>query len=170
MQYEKLNVYIQIATAIALLLGIGLVIYELRQTRDLASSNFQSETLLSRINSAHAVGGEYIADAIANACRSDADLSAKDIVVLGAYFEQLYVQAGRLHHLEASREFGIPVEVLLPFYYKKITDIPLGWDWLQNQFKSVPPTDRRYEFIESVLAEPKSEKCKIPLMEYANDA
>ena len=169
MQKDNLHNFVQVSTTLALLVGVALVVYELRQTRDLASSNFQSETLIARIAGFQAVGGESFADAIANVCTSTDSLSAKDLVVLDAYFDQHYFSAGRLNHLEQSGNFGIPLESLLPLYYRKITDIPMGWDWLQVKLETVPITDPRHKFITQVLEEGKAEKCRIPLLEFASD-
>ena len=91
MQKDNLHNFVQVSTTLALLVGVALVVYELRQTRDLASSNFQSETLIARIAGFQAIGGESFADAIANVCTSTDSLSAKDLVVLDAYFDQHYL-------------------------------------------------------------------------------
>ena len=122
------------------------------------------------MNAFQVIGGEHFPEAIANACISEANLTPKDLVVLDAYFEQLYMLAARVHHQEIAAEFGIPLDVLLPYYYGKITNIPIGWDWLQNKLELLPPTDQRHVVITSVLATGKSPKCSISLLEIAGNA
>jgi hypothetical protein len=86
---QNLANWVQILTGFALIVGLGLVIWELQQTRDVVFAQLTSDGYSDVTQQQTAVMGESAADAIAKACDAPESLTTKDLVVLDAYFGEL---------------------------------------------------------------------------------
>lgn len=86
--------WIQLITGVSVLIGLGLVVWELQQSRDAVLSQLSSEYFQIRAQERSAVFGEDAANALAKACNQPADLSESELVVLD------HVYGGRVAQIE----------------------------------------------------------------------
>ena len=89
MDSQKVADWVQIATGVALLVGLGLVVWELSQSRDVATAQLSSDGTDQYLQSAVPRMGENPAAALAKACHDPQSLSDEELVVLDAYFTVL---------------------------------------------------------------------------------
>ena len=98
MNIKNISDWVQIFTGIAVIVGLGIVVYELRQNREIAEVNV-AQVILGRSDSLRvAMIGESTADAFGKACQSPAELTQGEMVALIFYFQ---------------KELSGPTEVLL---------------------------------------------------------
>ena len=85
---EKLNDWVQIATGITLVLGLGFIIWELQQSREATISQLTSDGFVYAGQQNATIMGEDLALVIAKACEAPEDLTTSDLVVLEAHIEE----------------------------------------------------------------------------------
>ena len=103
MNKQKLSDLVQLLTALTLVAGIALVVWELRQSREFVSVDLVDRTLTEILESRRAKIGEDPLRAYARACNSE-DLSIQDKLVLENYF---FMQMALVVRINATyQEFG----------------------------------------------------------------
>jgi len=86
---EKINGLIQSATAIAIVLGLVLVIYELQQGREIAKVEQADAGFSGYASSVRSLIGDNGAEAFANACDNPDELSTEDMLIMVRVLEDL---------------------------------------------------------------------------------
>ena len=82
--------WVQITTSIAVLIGLGLVIWELQQSREITQAQLISDGYANMTQQSTAFIGEDAALAMAKSCTQPDNLTTEDLVVLHwVYFEIL---------------------------------------------------------------------------------
>ena len=86
MAETKVADWIQLVTGLAVVIGIGLVIWELKQAQQIAEAQiaFDSYALAVEINDA--IFGENAADVLAKACEAPTSLTSGEWVILDSYY------------------------------------------------------------------------------------
>lgn len=88
MDSQKIGNWIQIVSGIALILGLGLVIWELQQVRILTRAQLTSDNVSVSVASSSAVMGENAAEILAKACLDPGALSLHETTLLGYFYDQ----------------------------------------------------------------------------------
>ena len=88
MDSQKIGNWIQIVSGIALIVGIGLVIWELQQVRILTRAQLTSDNVSASVASNSAVMGENAAEILAKACLDPGTLSLHETTLLGYFYDQ----------------------------------------------------------------------------------
>ena len=78
--------WLQLAASLAVLVGLGLVVIELRQARAIAQGEIVSESFSIGGENVSAVMGENPARALARACLEPADLAPEEMLVVSFYY------------------------------------------------------------------------------------
>ena len=78
--------WFQLITNVAILFGLGLVVYELNQSKQLASAQFVIDDMARETSIQLAMMGEDPREALAKAALHPADLNERDVVALDAYY------------------------------------------------------------------------------------
>jgi len=79
--------WFQIVSNVAIIIGLGLVIYELNQSKQLAKAQFTIDNVARMTGIQLAVMSEDPREALAKAALHPADLDERDVVALDAYYE-----------------------------------------------------------------------------------
>ena len=132
MDHSKFNNLIQIATSIAVLIGLALVVYELNQTKNLVMTQLTSDGFISGIQSDMAVVGENPAKALAKACMEPEKLTAEDIILLDRLYAARITQVQRVKALQEMAEFGMTWEDLATSLLPYILSNDYGRMWWDN--------------------------------------
>jgi hypothetical protein len=82
MRQERLLDAVQLGTLVALLVGVLLVVWELRQTRDIARIQIAAAGSEQYSQRVQAMMGEESAAALARACDTPRELTTEDLIVL----------------------------------------------------------------------------------------
>jgi hypothetical protein len=83
--------WFQIITNAAILFGLGLVVYELNQSKQLASTQFTIDNLARETSIQLGMMGEDPREALAKAALHPADLNERDVVALDAYYQSIVI-------------------------------------------------------------------------------
>ncbi|MEM7217934.1 MAG: hypothetical protein AAF515_06180 [Pseudomonadota bacterium] len=123
---------IQIATGLALLLGLVLVFIELRQAKSLSLAELTSQAYSEAMADFRTVMGEDAAATIAKSCTNPDDLAPAEIVVLHAYYNSKIAQISRLRVLELVGDFGVPWKTIAPQQINEVVETEPGQRWFER--------------------------------------
>ena len=112
MNSQVLTNWIQVFTGIAVLVGLGLVVWELQQTRDLVRAQLVTDGYISRSDTQRTFLGESFASTYAKACFQPEELTDAELFQMTKYAE----------HLRS--------EVIRAQGYQDIGDYSVGWEQL----------------------------------------
>lgn len=140
MDSQKVADWVQIATGVALLVGLGLVVWELSQSRDVATAQLSSDGTDQYLQSVVVKMGENPAAAFVKACHDPQSLSDEDLVVLDAYFTILATVPLRAYNItdisglyeERWVDLARPV---FPLILRSVS----GRTWWANERRFYPP-------------------------------
>ena len=138
MNNTKLFNIIQIATGIAVVVGLVMVFVELRQAKSLSLAEITSQGYSEALADLRAVMGENPAPTIAKACYNPKAITPEEHLVLVAYYSSKIGQISRLRVLEAVAEFGVPWETAAPQVLIGVLDNDPGRIWFEQNLKNDP--------------------------------
>jgi hypothetical protein len=140
MDSQKISDWVQIVTGVAVLVGLGLVVWELSQSRDVAYAQLSSDGTDQYLQHAVPKMGENPATALAKACNDPHSLSDEELVVLDAYFTVIVAVPLRAYNI--TRRSGLYeaqwenlVRVMFPLILRSIP----GRTWWANEKAVYPP-------------------------------
>ncbi|MEQ8690580.1 MAG: hypothetical protein RIC89_07050 [Pseudomonadales bacterium] len=136
MSEEKLFNWIQIATGIAVVVGLIMVFIELRQAKSLSLAELTSEGYAEALADFRTVMGENPAPVIAKSCYEPANLAAEELIILNAYYNSKIAQVTRLRVLEQVADFGVPWEQVAQQQLLDVMATEPGRKWFENQARS----------------------------------
>jgi len=96
---EKLGNYVQIVSGIVLILGVVLVVVQLRQTETLTRAQLSADFWSMRINQAIAASGESPMRSYGKLCGSNDLLTIEDVMVLHNLFLQRFFLILQARHV-----------------------------------------------------------------------
>jgi hypothetical protein len=100
--------WFQIITNVAILFGLGLVVYELNQSKQLASAQFVIDNMASQTSIQLAMMGEDPREALAKAALHPADLNERDVVALDAYYQSIAIGWFTVRNFSQSAGIDVP--------------------------------------------------------------
>ena len=135
---RKIEFAIQLITGAAVLIGVILVIIELRQTRTLTFSQMSQERLAGAIEERSKVYGENLADVFEKSCLNPEALTVGEALIMHDYFENQVNHIMRVYLLQ-MHGVGFDTamanvdwtEAALQFVWN-IHRTPAGRAWLNN--------------------------------------
>ncbi len=130
---KKLSVesWVQMATGIAVIIGIGLVVYELEQTRQIAFTEMAQEAMSEITVRETTIAGENAAETLAKACFTPSELNEADKFVLDAVFSSQINFALRIKLLEDTGGINTIWRLNLRQAVDYITSFPQGVTWME---------------------------------------
>ena len=117
----RFNNWFQIVSNVAIILGLGLVVYELNQSKRVANGQMIDATA-SRMNDQYlAMMGEDPRDALVKAALHPGDLDEKDAVTLDAFYSSIVLGWGNLYYtsglLDVERRWRDGVQTQARMYF-----------------------------------------------------
>ena len=100
MRKQTLSSLIQITTGLAVVAGLALVIWELRQSREVAIAQLTSDGYGIGMQRTVAALGENPANALAKACENPEQIASDELVILDAHFQALVHEIMRAYRIE----------------------------------------------------------------------
>lgn len=159
MDNNKLFNIMQVATGIALLVGLVLVFVELRQAKELTLAELSSQGYAEGLAEFRTIMGENSAAVIAKSCIAPESLTPEEMVILSAYYSGRVAQVSRLRVLEFVAEFGVPWQTLAVQQLSGILDTEPGRQWFNRNLQQ----DSELFAIGQKIIE-GGEDCKNPLI------
>lgn len=141
---QKISEWVQIATGIAVLIGLGLVIYELRQTRDVALAQLSSDGFDHFQQRVIAEMGENPATTLAKLCAGLTSLSDEELIVLSAYYENHLLNAFRAYRIAQRTGFYDGAwRQIVEDQFPAILSSAIGRAWWEEEKRWYPEDFRR---------------------------
>ena len=147
---RKLEFAVQLITGAAVIIGVILVVIELRQTRLLAFSQMSQDRLAGVIEELSKGYGDNLGDVFEKSCLNPEAITVGESLIMHAYFEAQINQIMRVYTLQ---NFGVGfdtamanadwTEAAMQFVHN-IQRFPVGIAWLKNH-----PFYGNHEFIEA---------------------
>jgi len=89
---------------VAVLAGLGLVVWELRQVREIAVAQLASDGFSTYSQRVQAMMGEDSAKAVAKACDEPDSLTTEDMVVLRLYYTEIVNNMRQVRNLQQASD------------------------------------------------------------------
>ncbi len=105
--------WFQIITNVAILFGLGLVVYELNQSKQLASAQFAIDNMARQTSIQLAMMGEDPREALAKAALHPADLNERDVVALDAYYQSIVIGWVSIRLYSQSAAVDVPLQAIV---------------------------------------------------------
>lgn len=131
MKKLRIEVWVQMATGIAVIIGIALLIYELQLVRQIAFTEMAQEAMTEISLRETTIFGENAATTLAKACLSPQELSDTDKVVLDSVFSTQLQFAIRIKLLEDTGDNATPWRRNTQQAVDYITSFPQGESWME---------------------------------------
>lgn len=145
---------VQLIAAIAIVMSLGLVIWELRQTQTLALGNIYHEYWSETLENKRVLLGEDPAAVIAKGCSDPASLSPGEREIVRAALDIQFIMLDRSRTIETVVEFGLPWEEAAIVRLRSILSSPIGrydYEMFGDHEERWPSVYRPY--IEEILKE-----------------
>lgn len=122
----------QLLTGLAVVAGLLMVFYELRQAKTLALADLLSEAYSETLEDWRTVMGEYPAVALSKACHDPGSLTREERVILNAYYENALTQVSRLQVMENVGDFDSHWELAAGAFMSPILRSEYGRWWFEQ--------------------------------------
>jgi hypothetical protein len=123
--------WFQIISNVAIIFGLGLVVYELNQSKQLANAQFVTDNFARLTNIQIAMMGEDPREALAKAALRPADLNERDVVALDAYHLSALMGWFHLRVSSESADFDMPWRENVAASVRKDFSTEPGRRWLR---------------------------------------
>ena len=117
---------VQLIAAIAIVIGLALVIFELQQTRSLARAQLFGEHFAEAIENKRALLGENPAPILTKSCADPAGLTPDEREVALAALDINFLMTERARTIEEVVGLDIPWELAARTYLRAILSSPIG--------------------------------------------
>ena len=98
--------WLQILSNVAIIIGLIVVVYELQQSRNIATAQLTSDIYAYLLQQQVAVMGEDASHALAKACDDPTSLSTRDKMILSNYFQSILNRTRRAADIDSNSGFN----------------------------------------------------------------
>ena len=142
--------WLQITSNIAILIGVFLVVWELRQNQALSRAQLASDGLIAQVELSHKLMGENPGLVLSKACIEPDNLTPEEKTILAAIFRSRVMLGARNRTLEQIGNFGIDYESSVRTAFVAVFNYPYFRDEYLVQRESMPEA---YTFIADEVLE-----------------
>jgi len=121
--------FIPMLTFISVILGLGVVMWELQQNRDMTRLQLYSDGFINNTQSAVALSGENPAVSIAKACEDPESLTSSDLEVLNFFYTQSVERITRIQLLGSGLYDENAWRTFIPDRFGQIFETEVGRAW-----------------------------------------
>ena len=131
---RRVEIAIQLFTAISVVLGVFLVVLELKQTRENAFNEIIQTRMDTVIQETSLIYGANLADVLAKACHQPMMLNESESLILHNFFTVQMHHATKVRWLEELRATpsGIQWQTFAAPFISRILSYPGGQSWLSG--------------------------------------
>ena len=162
MNTDRTTIWIQSFTGIAVIVGLGLVVWELQQVRTLTRAQLTSDYFSVTTSVYLTIAGENPSSAMAKACSDPEKLSMGEILVLNRYFASHMSILSRMQLLTDRDELyekGYWQE-LAPVHFAPILRTAYGRVWFMEQLSGRGWSQELLQTGQHVMDQLGSVSCK----------
>ena len=140
-----LSITLQLVATVGVLAGVGVVVYELQQTRTLVQAEISQARMIEFNNDQAALYGENGAEALAKACLTPDELTDAEKLVVDTVFWNFMRRAYSAKRLFDISGLNPNWKLILRLQLEMVLSYPMGEKWL-DQYTSID-----FEIREAVL-------------------
>ena len=129
MNAQAIANWVQIITSVAVLVGLGLVVFELNQTRTLVKTQLTSDGFIIGVQQELALLGDNPGEALTRACMEPETLTPQDVLLLDRLHRGTMSQVERVRVMQQIAGFGLEWEVVAQYSIARIVSTPFGRAW-----------------------------------------
>jgi len=129
--------WIQILTLVSIFIGLVLVFYELRQTKNLARAQLAADAWTEKLEQQRALMGESLAVAFAKNC-SGLPINLEEQAQLIAYLNHIWDRGVRIEEVARFGEFNADMSVVREGIVKEYLVLPLGREFYEVSGREWP--------------------------------
>lgn len=131
---RRTEIAIQLLTAISVVVGVFLVVLELKQTRENAFNEIIQTRMDTVIQETSLIYGERLANVLAKACHQPMTLNEAESLILHNFFTVQMHHATKVRWLEGLRATpsGIEWQTFAAPFISRILSYPGGQSWLSG--------------------------------------
>ena len=107
MELPTITNWTQVITGVAVLIGLGLVIWELQQTREIATAQQITNSFSAYSSQLQAMMGEESVKALAKACDHPDSLTTEDMIVLGYFYTDVINELRSALHQASNTDLAV---------------------------------------------------------------
>ena len=142
--------WIQLVTTFAVLIGLGLVVWELRQSHELVKAQLISDDFLAQIDDQRTIMGENPAEAIMKGCITPRELTPTEWRINQAYLNLFTIRNERNFYLSELSSLGRDNQTSTKLILRRLLGLPLFRSWYEENKANVPP--RIGDVAEEIIA------------------
>ena len=152
------------------MVGVVLVIYELRLTREMTYAQMVQDRLGNSIQEITNVYGENVADTLEKACYNPEAISGSDAIILESYFENKLWEVYRAYALVNIGKFDTEsigsnsFENMAQAYVMRVLAYESGRSYLKKHYafssEQAAPADPVVAYVRSIAKQPIVYDCK----------
>jgi hypothetical protein len=150
LQNERIDRWIQLATAVAVVVGIALVVWELQQTRVLTFAQVAHGNMDELSQERAGLYGENLGEVLAVACHTPGKLTEAQAFVLDAYFDNQVLRVVRYWVEVEAAGFSTDWRFLGRRHIVRILGFPQGRSWMEGRFLNGSPYAEISSFVEEL--------------------
>ena len=169
MSKSRFESTVQIGSTLAILIGLTLVVWELKQTRDLTEAQLISDSLITRQQSNVSLMGENPIAAISKACTASAHLTEEEFHVVRLHYQtKLLESIRRIEIAEASALFDeSDWKENATLEFSTIAQTEFGrWWWQVVRSSYLPFQPELVAFGDEVIEASPAPDCRVPYRAY----
>jgi hypothetical protein len=125
-EHQKLSLLVQLATGIAVLFGLALVVWELQQTRQIAEAQRVNDGYTLLINDVRSMLGESFGEVYAKGCIEPSKLTDGEILQMREYYDANLFLIRRMRDIDVTEAFTLDWEEYAPGYIRHWLDSKVG--------------------------------------------
>lgn len=157
MKDTSLADWIQIAATVAVVAGLVAVVFEIRQTKELAFSDYLDGSFGEEFENLRVVLGDSTAEALSKACFEPDTLTDEELIILDTYYTAILLRGQRTSVIENAAEFGLDVTPRLIEAVSKVGVSEVGRAWLKVESRTWPAN---VELVTNYLDENPIPECE----------
>lgn len=131
--------WVQIVATGAVIIGLALVIWELRQTHDIARAQLISDEYLARMENERTMMGENPAPVIVKGCQTPDELTPAEQRINGAYVTLVYLRNERNRYLAQVSDLGRTLDTSTHQTLRVLLGTPRFRSWYEMNRDRIPP-------------------------------
>ncbi len=163
MDSSKFANWVQITATIGVIIGVALVVIELRQAKTIARAEITAQFFAESAQNARVQMGENPAIVLSKACLHPKEVTDEELFVLEGYFYSRWALADRSYRVELAAEFGLPWQKIVRRTLQPIVRLEHGRKWLAQQASFFNPFF--LELVSELIKESETSSCE----EFLND-
>ena len=163
MDSSKIASWVQTTATIGVIIGVALVVIELRQAKALSEAEITAQFFAESAQNSRVQMGDNPAPILSKACLRPEEVTDEELFVLEGYFASRWALANGTYRLEEAADFGYPWQEIVKKILDPVAQMEHGRKWLVQHASFFNP------ILEDVVSEMLKRNKNTSCEDYLND-